>query len=74
MGFVILFAPCSSFCLYKVYSKETIERKFWEVIFTLLAKTSIVFFPLMSLFGEKDIRKKLFNTQKDLNANTLRLH
>lgn len=63
---MILFSPCSTFCLYKVFTKKVAIRKVWEIIFTLLAKSSIAWFPLITLFGEKDIRKILFQKAKSV--------
>ena len=59
VGFIILSSPCVFICLMEIIIEKTLVSKLLENIFILLAKSSVAWFGLMILFGEKEFRSKL---------------
>jgi len=47
-------------CLYKIFIDGSKSNPELETVFAILAKTSVIWFSFVILFGEKEFRNKIF--------------
>ena len=60
VGFMVLYSPCAFLCLYKVFISKHAGNRDLETMLNALAKTSVVWFSLVCLFCEKELKEKLY--------------
>ena len=49
-----------SYCLYKDYNGNKIHNDRLEIIFASFSKLFLVWYPLMIIFGDEDIKRKIY--------------
>ena len=52
-------APCISFCLYRDFTGNKFHNDYLETILASLSKMFLVWYPLMIILGDEDIKRKL---------------